>query len=218
MKRHDLLQEVGCIGEELISEGADDAAFRAARRRRMPRYARGALAACLALVILALPLLHLMPLLLPERAGNATPPFTNVGGSTQDDYHNQDGSNDMDGDACISLMLTELLITPLPLEGSCKDGVTLHFAMPGNYPSYDEMLFSTAAENMQISETLLPLAEAKIDSKGRRSFSVTLKPLPGATKGRIECILLAENAAINPVMWHRTYFYEIVGDHIRITK
>ena len=109
MKRHDLLQEVGCIGEDLISEGADDAAFRAACRRRMPRYARGALAACLALVILALPLLHLMPLLLPERGGNATPPSSNVGGSTQDNYHSQDGSNDMDEDACTEELSQHML-------------------------------------------------------------------------------------------------------------
>lgn len=218
MKRHDLLQEVGYIGEDLIREGADDAAFRRACRPRMPRYMRGALAACLALVILAVPLLHLMPLLLPERGGNATPPSSNVGGNTQDNYHSQDGSNDMDEDACTSLMLTELLVTELPLTASCGEGITLQFSLPGNRPAWDEYSFCIAAADMQISESLIKIADVAADQKGNRSFSLVLKPEQGATEGTIVCILMAENAMIEPIAWQRTYHYKVVGDNIHITK
>ena len=207
MKEYTLLRAIGEIGEDLIAEGSDDAAFFAAcRARRLSHPVRGLLAACVALVMLVLPLFSLLPAMLPAAGGNAMPPeyAGDISDGLLDDVGNGDLSFSVEGE--------QILVSPLPQQGSAADGVTLQISLPA-WKGYT-LLLCTESEGVISSQTQIDLSTVPLDPNGRHAVSITLWPKAEASEGSVTFSVVW----LEKTLWQKTCSYRVTDDMLTIDQ
>ncbi len=201
MKEDVLFREIGSIGEDLIAEGGDDAAFFAACRGQKRRTLRALMAACVALVLLCLPLVRLLPRI-------------NVYHEYSGSYPTEDRVNGSSSMAPDLLDELSLLATALPVSGSVAEGVVLSLALPDSLSSCQGLALQVEADGLLATHGPFPSFGENDDSEGAALLSVSLLPQADCTQGELTLTLYDGEL----LLWQQTLHYQIEGDHLLITE
>ncbi len=201
MKEDVLFREIGSIGEDLIAEGGDDAAFFAACRGQKRRTLRALMAACVALVLLCLPLVRLLPRI-------------NVYHEYSGSYPTEDRVNGSSSMAPDLLDELSLLATALPVSGSVTEGVVLSLALPDTLFSCQGLALQVEADGLLATQGPFPSFGENDDSEGTALLSVSLLPQADCTQGELTLTLYDGEA----LLWQQTLHYQIEGDRLLITE
>lgn len=201
MKEDMLFREIGSIGEDLIAEGGDDAAFRAACRGQRRKTLRTLMAACVALVLLCLPLARLLPRI------NVYHEYS--GSYPTEDYLN--GSSSMAPDL---LDEQSLLATALPASGSMAEGVVLSLALPDSLSTCRGLALRVEADGLLATQGPFPSFAESEDSEGAALLPVSLLPQTDCTQGELTLTLYDGEL----LLWQQTLHYQIEGDRLLITE
>ena len=201
MKEDVLFREIGSIGEDLIAEGGDDAAFFAACRGQKRRTLRALMAACVALVLLCLPLVRLLPRI-------------NVYHEYSGSYPTEDRVNGSSSMAPDLLDELSLLATALPVSGSVAEGVVLSLALPDSLSSCQGLALQVEADGLLATHDPFPSFGENDDSEGAALLPVSLLPQTDCTQGELTLTLYDGET----LLWQQTLHYQIEGDRLLITE
>lgn len=216
MKEPLLLRAIGDIGEDLVAEAQNDAAFAAAcRRQRTGRLRRlGALAACLVLLLASIPMLRMLPLNDPAGSAPADPGIGDKLNGSQGIF---DGLLD---DTTASEYMGMITLSPTPAEGDATAGLSFSLSIEDGLllDGYRYQWQIEADDGLQLSHTVVDVRTLARDAAGCRTLTLHMAAArPDAVyEGSLRLSLLISAEEGTPLLLSERYSYTVENGRLYI--